>query len=257
MLPQSHRALSLRGFTLIELLVVVAIIAILAAILFPVFSRARENARRASCQSNLKQIGLGLLQYSQDYDEQMIADWYGGNQDTEPKASGLEKYKWYDAAYPYIKNEQIYNCPSQSFSNTTSTKSTGPYIYYGNLPADSGSSQRYGSYAITHGYGPDNDGCPAGLQCTPPVSHPLQTGNAHQFVNLAQAAAPSTTAWVTDSTGYFCLFADSGGISIPDPRHLETTNVLFVDGHVKAMKYNALEQKNGQGIIKAYTLEDD
>ncbi len=57
------------GFTLIELLVVIAIIAILAAILFPVFARARENARRASCQSNLKQIGLGIFQYAQDYDE--------------------------------------------------------------------------------------------------------------------------------------------------------------------------------------------
>ena len=57
------------AFTLIELLVVIAIIAILASILFPVFGRARENARRASCQSNLKQMALGLKQYTQDYDE--------------------------------------------------------------------------------------------------------------------------------------------------------------------------------------------
>ena len=64
---QASRARSEKGFTLIELLVVIAIIAILAAILFPVFARARENARRASCQSNLKQIGLGILQYTQDY----------------------------------------------------------------------------------------------------------------------------------------------------------------------------------------------
>ncbi|RYG53119.1 DUF1559 domain-containing protein, partial [bacterium] len=61
-----------KAFTLIELLVVIAIIAILAAILFPVFGRARENARRSSCQSNLKQIGLGIMQYTQDYDERII-----------------------------------------------------------------------------------------------------------------------------------------------------------------------------------------
>ena len=57
------------GFTLIELLVVIAIIAILAAILFPVFARARENARKTNCLSNLKQLGMGMLQYAQDYDE--------------------------------------------------------------------------------------------------------------------------------------------------------------------------------------------
>jgi prepilin-type N-terminal cleavage/methylation domain-containing protein len=66
-----RRSRGIGGFTLIELLVVIAIIAILAAILFPVFARARENARRASCQSNLKQIGLGIMQYTQDYDERM------------------------------------------------------------------------------------------------------------------------------------------------------------------------------------------
>src|SRR5690349_4775228 len=68
----SDRCSALRsGFTLIELLVVIAIIALLAAILFPVFARARENARRASCQSNLKQIGLGIMQYTQDYDDRL------------------------------------------------------------------------------------------------------------------------------------------------------------------------------------------
>jgi prepilin-type N-terminal cleavage/methylation domain-containing protein len=64
-----------RGFTLIELLVVIGIISVLAAILFPVFGRARENARRSSCKSNLKQIGLGIMQYTQDYDEMMPMCW--------------------------------------------------------------------------------------------------------------------------------------------------------------------------------------
>jgi prepilin-type N-terminal cleavage/methylation domain-containing protein len=90
------------GFTLIELLVVIAIIAILAAILFPVFARARENARRASCQSNLKQIGLGITQYVQDYDERMPL-YDGGNAATTG---------WAKAVYPYTKSYQLLKCPS-------------------------------------------------------------------------------------------------------------------------------------------------
>lgn len=90
-----------QAFTLIELLVVIAIIAILAAILFPVFARARENARRASCQSNLKQIGLGVQQYIQDYDEYFPPD--GENGETG----------WSVTLQPYLKSEQIFQCPSE------------------------------------------------------------------------------------------------------------------------------------------------
>ena len=85
------------AFTLIELLVVIAIIAILAAILFPVFARARENARRSSCQSNLKQIGLGVLQYTQDYDEfYPMFIQYGGTNATQQG--------WAQVIQPYIKS---------------------------------------------------------------------------------------------------------------------------------------------------------
>jgi prepilin-type N-terminal cleavage/methylation domain-containing protein/prepilin-type processing-associated H-X9-DG protein len=94
------------GFTLIELLVVIAIIAILASILFPVFARARENARRSSCSSNLKQIGLGVMQYAQDYDEGYPLVY---NYDT---AVG-----WMDAIQPYIKSTQVFRCPSSSSEN--------------------------------------------------------------------------------------------------------------------------------------------
>ncbi len=89
------------AFTLIELLVVIAIIAILAAILFPVFARARENARRSACQSNMKQIGLGFLQYAQDYDESL------------PYPNSGNKH-WVEPIMPYVKSQQIFVCPSDT-----------------------------------------------------------------------------------------------------------------------------------------------
>jgi prepilin-type N-terminal cleavage/methylation domain-containing protein len=96
-----------RGFTLIELLVVIAIIAILAAILFPVFATARENARKITCVSNLKQLGTSVLMYAQDYDD-YLPNNFAGKKDTllwqDLSGSGLMD--------PYLKNKQIWFCPS-------------------------------------------------------------------------------------------------------------------------------------------------
>src|ERR1700709_299248 len=99
----------LQGFTLIELLVVIAIIVILASILFPVFGRARENARRSSCQSNMKQIGLALIQYAQDNDECNVPGQVGDAR--MGLVEGPTAYTWADAVYPYTKSGGIYQCP--------------------------------------------------------------------------------------------------------------------------------------------------
>src|SRR5262245_31487456 len=99
-----------RGFTLIELLVVIAIIAILAAILFPVFAQARPKARQATCLSNLKQIGLGVMMYAQDYDEaypSASATSAVGVTSWEPEGSGRNIK---ELIVPYTKNLNIWQC---------------------------------------------------------------------------------------------------------------------------------------------------
>jgi prepilin-type N-terminal cleavage/methylation domain-containing protein len=109
-----RRVTTKKGFTLIELLVVIAIIAILAAILFPVFARARENARRASCQSNLKQIGLGLMQYTQDYDESYAPVQYPGPALATQGPGGAHTGNWSQLIQPYVKSTQLFQCPSNT-----------------------------------------------------------------------------------------------------------------------------------------------
>lgn len=122
--PMQTRHRPPRGFTLIELLVVIAIIAILAAILFPVFARVRENARRSSCASNLKQIALGMAQYIQDSDNRYPVAWdYTAGQSPETTAINAgsiaggptnEPVVWPAKLMPYVKSAQIFSCPSVS-----------------------------------------------------------------------------------------------------------------------------------------------
>lgn len=142
-MPKSSLPRARAAFTLIELLVVIAIIAILAAILFPAFARARENARRSACSSNMRQLGLGFLQYLQDYDERYPkagnyqvwgngGHWVTGT-NASAEADTLARFNLTDnyaptgkkvdirdgAIFPYTKSEQIYRCPSARDAETT------------------------------------------------------------------------------------------------------------------------------------------
>ncbi len=249
-----------RGFTLIEILVVVAIISLLAAILFPVFARARENARRASCQSNMKQIGLGLLQYIADYDETLPYSFYGTFGDSTPVGSASDNYKWMDAIFPYVKSEAIFNCPSDSATNT--------YHYR--------DSVNYGSYGLNGAYG---------SVITDSQTPPRSANNL--LVRMSAVEVPASTVWATDnnnsvsdtntggSQGFFWASpATNPTISHTNPRqlqniverHLDTTNVLYCDGHVKAQKLDALSRtttlvdpKDGvtKDVMTVFTIEDD
>lgn len=101
----SHRC---AAFTLIELLIVISIVALLAALLFPVFARSRENANRSTCASNLRQIGLATLQYAQDYDQTLPPFSNNGFLGYD----GADGPRWADFIFPYVKTAQIYDCPS-------------------------------------------------------------------------------------------------------------------------------------------------
>ena len=197
------------AFTLIELFVVIAIIAILAAILFPVFARARENARRSSCQSNLKQIGLGLAQYVQGYDEKLP---YGA----WSQSSGVN-ITWRAATYPYTKSTQVFACPSNTRNNlnTDWDTTTG----FGRFPI---------SYAANgQDFGTGNDFMPFAWE--------------DSSTNVAKIDNVATTVAVVEVSGYLPIYNAVDALNTADREqlkvlHLQTANFLFADGHVKSLK---------------------
>lgn len=210
--PMFSRSASPRkAFTLIELLVVIAIIAILAAILFPVFARARENARKTSCLSNMKQLGLGFIQYTQDYDERLPAGGGLGSYPNNPPLATDTYGQWvqgptggctetnpcrpdYGALFPYVKSTQIYICPSAT---------TKKGLCY--------------SMNMTGG------------------------ANGGTFFALAAATQPSVTLFLVDEAaslndGLFAKNTDT-----PTLIHLGGFNALFLDGHVKFRQLSQIQ----------------
>ena len=206
----------LKGFTLIELLVVIAIIAILAAILFPVFARARENARRASCTSNLKQIGLGAMQYSQDYDEKML-----------PLRWGWEDYSvrpFPVLLQPYVKSTQIFKCPSNTSNGFY--QDTGPALaarvaFTPGIPL---------SYTANAGRAEGDANGPGWVR-------PMGDNTANK--SLASIQTPATTIMILEEKNNPFADAYEASNMANLQMHLGTSNFLFADGHAKAMKPTA------------------
>lgn len=226
------------AFTLIELLVVIAIIAILAAILFPVFARARENARRSSCQSNLKQIGLGVLQYVQDYDEKfpgVIVQ--GGSAATPP-------YGWADTIQPYLKSIQIYQCPSDTQAPAGGPGSADYTDYYMNAALSNTGTQAaaiYNNGGISQAAVENSSLTILNIDGSGVTS----TGNPNSSADARyRGNGNSTTGTGTGASSPAIVagggIAATGGIY---QRHLEGTNVSFADGHVKWYKINASGDK--------------
>jgi len=209
------------AFTLIELLVVIAIIAILAAVLFPVFARARDQARKTSCLSNEKNLGLAFLMYAQDYDEQMPGTRFQDGSwpwDVWPNPYGGWHGVFRVATMPYIKNSQVLQCPSQGEN--------------GRWDDANGMSYMYSEFLYNYGYG------------------------FNKLALLAnQPAGVSGIAIIGEgfSSGIFCDW-DTGGPDNKDgysrlrfgnywpqwTSNHEGTNFIYADGHAKFTGFGAL-----------------
>ena len=244
--PAPSAALRARSaFTLIELLVVIAIIALLAAILFPAFGRVRENARRSSCQSNLKQLGLGILQYMQDYDERTpsgIHSPFGNGFDSIVAGLG-----WGEQIFPYVKSNQIYGCPSDTYRNTgrnmvsyainlNASLTTNGDIGR-NISVFSATTQTVALFEVTGvavtnlavphissvGYNAGDEGSP--------------TGNGYYFVSnnsgFSQNSPACAMGYLGNVGANTCKGVGTSTNTGETGRHLDGSNFLFMDGHVK------------------------
>lgn len=204
------------AFTLIELLVVIAIISILAAILFPVFARARENARRASCMSNLKQINLGMMQYTQDFDER-LPDYKGGSAPF-----------YHEQLQPYVKSYQIFRCPNAP-KLSGATQDSVQYPTYGFNGTATWGLYRTGGWPL------------ASIE-EPAITWSLAEG---MYSNDAPLYRWDNYGWGRANTRLGAspsyLKPEDDPLFLKDI-HLDGSNVGFADGHVKWVK-------NGQGGI--------
>jgi prepilin-type N-terminal cleavage/methylation domain-containing protein/prepilin-type processing-associated H-X9-DG protein len=260
-----------KGFTLIELLVVIAIIAILAAILFPVFGRARESARRTSCVSNTKQIGLAFIQYYQDYDEQFPM--------AKNVVAGANTHWANSSLQPYLKSRQILRCPNDNSPQWDSLSGTTNGVAWTNT------TYRASSYALNGMLLVNTD-----LTTYGGTNLPDSVGDMHVYVTTHLAGIPSPSQvillaespeinngdrnyfhsfrWHPDGvsggtgtgnncpangheatalTGRFCTRKD--GVKVPEDihttRHSDGFVAAYVDGHSKWVKWEQVYKPGG------------
>ncbi|MBI2302884.1 MAG: prepilin-type N-terminal cleavage/methylation domain-containing protein [Armatimonadetes bacterium] len=207
-----------RGFTLIELLVVIAIIAILAAILFPVFAKAREKARQSSCASNLKQFGLGFIQYCQDYDEKYTG-WLVRANPSGSTAAGCGNNGttlfWSDVWQPYIKNRQLALCPSTQYTN-------GLNCAYKRVEVQ--------PYGVSYGLNCAAIGCWCASKKLPDIKKPAE------IFLLADSVGATLRPYFGGAAGATLVPGTGGCDATYIEPHNAGLNITFYDGHVKWSK---------------------
>jgi prepilin-type N-terminal cleavage/methylation domain-containing protein/prepilin-type processing-associated H-X9-DG protein len=213
---------SKKGFTLIELLVVIAIISILAAILFPVFARAREKARAAACLSNSKQLALGLMMYTQDYDEKYPLYAF-------KDSAGNWKLSWAAVIYPYVKSTQVFICPSAFDSG---------YCYPTLMQTDG--YQYSGSYGYNYAYfGTWATATRPQVTSLAAVNSPAESLVIAESTNLeVSSVIYPPSVWSNPATT--CGYASGQFEKQLAIRHFDGNNVVFADGHAKWMKKSVL-----------------